>query len=255
MIPEFLQPFETALKAYQREYVAIEASPTEDSVLSDPLPVKQSKFLGKPFLPVGRTYPRDKSGKAMPLLTQLNFSQIPPLEFFPKKGILQLYLADENWYDDEYKVVFIREDELEVKPQTEFSFLNEILYDELPVHKIHRLEFVKKTENGGTEDSQFNMTFNRLDFWDFHETLNEEQQKELLDYFDGAGHKLGGYAEFTQSDPRDCDSSKSNDIQLLQIDVDDFIMFGDSGLGHIFISLEDLQKRDFEQAYFYWDCC
>ena len=51
-------------------------------------------------------------------------------------------------------------------------------------------------------------------------------------YFDASGHKIGSYAEFTQTDPRDYDCEKRADVQLLQIDPDEQIMFGDAGLGH-----------------------
>lgn len=74
-------------------------------------------------------------------------------------------------------------------------------------------------------------------------------------YYLNKVYQYNFYAEFTQSDPRDYNIEQRNDIQVLQIDVDDYIMFGDSGLGHIFISQENLIKKDFSKAYFYWDCC
>ena len=89
----------------------------------------------------------------------------------------------------------------------------------------------------------------------FYDTLSEDEQKEFDNYFVSSGHKIGGYANFTQSDPRCYEVSEENDIQILQIDIDDYIMFGDSGIGHIFINPEDLSKNRLDKAYFYWDCC
>ncbi|MEL7119724.1 MAG: DUF1963 domain-containing protein, partial [Bacteroidota bacterium] len=85
--------------------------------------------------------------------------------------------------------------------------------------------------------------------------LKENEQEVLRQYFDGAGHKIGGYAEFTQTDPRSYSLESRFDIQLLQIDMDEQIMFEDSGIGHVFIHPDDLAKKDFSKAYFYWDCC
>ena len=42
--------------------------------------------------------------------------------------------------------------------------------------------------------------------------------------------------------------------QLLQIDIDEEIMFGNSGVAHLFISSEALKNQRFDQAYFQWDC-
>ncbi|WP_083325969.1 DUF1963 domain-containing protein [Hymenobacter coccineus] len=44
-------------------------------------------------------------------------------------------------------------------------------------------------------------------------------------------------------------------MQLLQLDSDEQIRFGDSSLAHLFISPDALRERRFDQAYFYWDCC
>lgn len=137
----------------------------------------------------------------------------------------------------------------------DFSFIREEDYEELPVFKIHELSFQKAKDRGSSGDCQFDFLFGELDYWDFYEQLPEKQQSLFLDYFDASGHKVGGYAEFTQDDPRDYNTDLQDDIQVLQIDVDEHIMFGDSGIGHVFISKENLLKKDFSKAYFYWDCC
>lgn len=85
--------------------------------------------------------------------------------------------------------------------------------------------------------------------------MPEEQQEELDRYCNNTGHKIGGYAYFTQRDPRNAAAAQANDVQLLQLDSDEQIMFGDSGLVHLFINPTALQERQFDQAYFYWDCC
>jgi len=58
------------------------------------------------------------------------------------------------------------------------------------------------------------------------------------------------------SDPREIDNTGTfnDDIQLLQINVDEYIIFGDTGIVHVFIPKKDLKKKDFKNAYFFWDC-
>ena len=73
--------------------------------------------------------------------------------------------------------------------------------------------------------------------------------------FYSIGHKIGGYAYFTQSDPREYDENKIDDLLVLQIDSDDEIMFGDSGVMNVFLNANDLKTSDFTKAYFNWDCC
>ena len=55
--------------------------------------------------------------------------------------------------------------------------------------------------------------------------------------------------------PRDYSPGKPVDVMLLQIDTDKEIMFGDSGVANVFISPIALKNRQFDEAYFHWDCC
>jgi uncharacterized protein YwqG len=255
MIPDFLKEFESDLKKYERAFIRIYAKPTKENLLEDNLDLKCSKFLGKPFFPISKNYPKDEKGKPMIMVAQLNFDEIPELEYFPKEGILQLFFSTTDWYEDDSKIVYHSKEELSKQPMTDFSFLSDKDYDEMPVFKIHKLSFEKGIDRGGSEDYQFDYVFNGQNYWDFAENLTAEQHKVFNSYFNAGGHKIGGYAEFTQGDPRDYNPKQMDDIQVLQIDVDDHIMFGDSGIGHIFISKEDLIQKDFTKAYFYWDCC
>ena len=255
MIPDFLKRYEAALKDYERECVRITAKPMDGSPLQDRLDLKVSKFLGLPFFPKNKIYPKDLHGQNMILIAQLNFEEIPDLVGFPKRGILQLFFSPTDWYNYEAEVIYHTVEELEQEPLSDFSFLTAEDYDESPIYKVHRLAFEKDIDRGGTEDAQFDVEFDNKSFWDFEEQLNKEEQEIAMNYFDAAGHKLGGYAYFTQSDPRDYDEESRFDIQLLQIDMDEQIMFGDSGIGHVFIHPNDLAKKDFSKAYFYWDCC
>lgn len=251
LLPPFLNEFKEDIEKYRLEAVTIKATPlSEEEVLG----LKESKFLGKPYLPIEWEYPKCKDGNPMILLAQINFSEIPPIENYPTSGIIQLYISPFDWYDmEEYQVVF--HEDIAQNHQTDFSFLNDNLYEDSPVHCEHKLSFNKVIEYGGSEDFRFQMTFNGLNYFDYSDTLTKSQQKKLDSFFNTFGHKIGGYASFIQTDPREEDETKKDDVLLLQIDTDEHIMFGDTGVAHLFINLEELKKKNFEKAYFYWDCC
>lgn len=253
MIPEFLDKFRTQIESYRLETIRILAHPNKDG---KKLNIRQSKFLGQPYIPKSQTYPTYSDGTPMILLAQINFSETPQLDNYPQSGILQLFVHPTDWYNMEktdYKILFHESDKEE--PLSDFSFLTDKLYEESPVYCEHTLTFSKEIEFGGREDFRFQMDFDGLDYFDFQETLPKEQQEQMDKLFYVIGHKIGGYAFFTQSDPRGNDEKSKHDVLLLQIDTDDEIMFGDSGVANIFLNIEDLKNRKFENAYFNWDCC
>lgn len=253
MIPEFLDKFRTQIEKYRLDTVRILAHPNKDG---RNLTIKQSKFLGHPYIPKSQSYPMCLDGTPMLMLAQINFSEIPELENYPQSGILQLFVHPTDWYNMEkkdYKIIF--HETVNEEPMSDFSFLTENLYEESPIYCEHSLTFDKETEFGGREDFRFQIDFDGLDYFDYQETLPKDQQEQMDELFYIIGHKIGGYAYFTQSDPRDYDKKSKQDVLLLQIDTDDEIMFGDSGVANIFINNNDLKNKNFDKAYFNWDCC
>ncbi|RZK04438.1 MAG: DUF1963 domain-containing protein [Flavobacterium sp.] len=251
MIPPFLEKYKAEIEKYRLETVRITATPIEGSKT---LPLTQSKFLGKPYLPLDQEYPKSKNGTPMILWAQINFDEVPKLENYPTTGIFQLFVSSHDWEDmDDYKILFHKEPTKQF--QTDFSFLTEELYEERPINREHELTFMKAVEYGGTEDFRFKLDFDGKDYFDFQETLTEEAIEEMDKLFSATGHKIGGYAYFTQSDPRDYDANKKDDQLVLQIDTDDEIMFGDTGVMNIFLNDADLKCQNFTKAYFNWDCC
>ncbi len=256
-IPKILKQFSKDLLNNQREYISIEAIPLKEKLNEDPLKITDSKLLGLPFIPEDMAYPLDKNGKPLNLIAQINFAQVPVLDGFPSEGILQLYFNTSEWWGAEgsEKIIYLNSSDLKKVPRTDFSFIAKESYEELPVWKIHQLQFKKSIDTGNSEDCQFSVSFGDKTYWEFEEELSIKDKNSFNEYFSCDGHKIGGYGYFMQGDPRDYDENQANDIQLLQLDTDDEIMFGDSGIGHIFISPENLAKKEFEKAYFYWDCC
>ena len=74
---------------------------------------------------------------------------------------------------------------------------------------------------------------------------------ELNDLFTLIPCQIGGYPFFTQYDPRQEDN---NEVLLFQLDSQDHILWGDSGVGNFFISKEDLKNKDFSHVRYNWDC-
>ncbi len=251
MLPDFLGEFRPQLAAYRLDYLKLRATPVPPN---GHLPRAQSKLLGHPFLPVGTPYPHDEQGQPMIMLAQLNFAEAPALPPYPREGILQLFVSPTDWVGmDDYCVLFHPSTTDEA--QADFSLLTSALYADSPIYVEHTLSFSLETEYGGAVDSRFTPDFAGKDYYAYQQTLPQEQQDELDRCCYNTGHKVGGYAFFTQSDPRSAAAEQAGDVLLLQLDTDEEIMFGDSGVAHLFISPVALQNRQFDQAYFHWDCC
>lgn len=255
-VPSILREYAKELNDLQREYISVTAYSIDNELQNDPLDLKQSKFLGKPFFPIDAEYPKDKAGRPMVLIAQINFAEVPKLKGFPTNGLLQLFFPIHDWWDiGTEKIIYHNEENMSKDSIKVFPFIDNSTYDEMPINRIHELKFCKSIDTGCSEDSQFSFNFGGRDYWDFEDELSEAGKQDFNNYFSSNGHKIGGYSDFTQSDPRDYEATQKDDIQILQIDVDDYIMFGDSGVGHIFINPKDLKENKLEKSYFYWDCC
>ena len=249
-----------------REQILKTEKPTIEMELFSPaenLPLWQSKVGGKPYLPKGENYPMSKDGKPLTLLVQINFEEMPPLEDYPTKGILQFFVDSQ---DDLIGADFDNPTE-----QNEFRVLyhanvvkdNEVLQQEFP--KIDENEFYMPYNYG----EEFAISFKRKEQfvptgdYSFEEIipdlydLDDEVGEAICDDDElcSSGHRIGGYPYFTQSDPREFDTIPKDYKLLLQLDSDDYLMWGDCGVGNFFIYPEDLKVLDFSKVAYTWDCC
>lgn len=259
-LPKALAEYWPAIEKTKRPFVEINAIPGLPST------TRQSSFGYFPALPLGFPYPKDFFGNWMYPLAQINFSEVPALPNFPATGYLQFYIsAPDNYgldfYDpknqETFRVLFFEEDELQ-ELQTDYSFLSNILSDKrAPVHGSHTLSFIKKETYMGCSEIAFEENFSfRAALEKKHPLLFEDLEEQLWLTFPSLGHRLAGYAYFTQSDPRAAYSSNDEHFQLLfQMDSDDKIMWGDMGVANFFIDPADLIRKDFSQVLYNWDCC
>lgn len=224
-----------------------------------------SKFGGKPYWPKGMKYPVSKSGSQLILLAQLNFDELPKLNKYPENGILQFFIEDDDVYGMDfdkpieeiisspsgYRVIYhpaIEKNKNHL--ETETPEANKDSY--LPISREYRIEGVLESEIPSPTDYRYEKY--ATDPYEYEEELSEY----IYENFSSEGSKIGGYANFTQEDPR-VGESQDNWILLFQMDSeflgDDEIMWGDMGVGNFFIDKDALKNKDFSKVWYNWDCC
>lgn len=227
---------------------------------------RQSKFAHYPCIPKNYAYPKDREGNFMFPLAQINCSELPRIEGFPESGYLQFYIAANEAYgldfdnirsQADFRVWYFTEEEVR-EPEEDFSFLEQTMQWEMtPVYKPHALQFGQSIEYIGMSDVQF---FRENGFvidpiTERYPAIQDELEEYMYEHFSGSGHKLGGYAYFTQEDPRINNPDLEHYRLLLQIDsIGDDIMWGDVGVANFFIDPADLARLDFSKVAYNWDC-
>jgi uncharacterized protein YwqG len=260
VLPRVLLDHRDSLAKTKKTYIAITATPAAD------LTLRQSKFYHYPCLPEGFPYPTDNNGKDMIPLAQINFSECPSLNGFPSTGYLQFYIADDDVYgldfDDQqtqngFRVLYFKEEDL-IKPIQDFSFLKEAMHAEnSPIDKPYRLSFQLKDDYLSMSDYHGRGTVNAImeKIALQHPQIKDKLTDILYDRSSNSGHKLGGYAYFTQEDPRVYKKEWRERILLFQLDSDNDIMWGDVGVANFFIHPDKLARLDFSDIVYNWDCC
>lgn len=248
------------IQSVKKKYISIVAITEQPSI-------EQSHFGFRPMLPIGFTYPTDAFHHPLYPLAQINFREMPFLEGFPSTGYLQFYIsgtADVYGLDfnnqqsqKDFRVLYFEEHEV-ANFQTDFSFLKfDIKEYKLPSYKPHYLRFESKEEFPGGEDIHYEAFAKRYlePIAKLYTSIEEDLLFEVSFCLGNIGHRLGGYAYFTQTDPRGYLNSPFKDyILLFQMATDDEIMWGDAGVANFFIHPNDLAKKDFSKVLYNWDC-
>ena len=194
-----------------------------------------SKIGGSFFWP-------DKCVPELKFLAQINLSELPANDIFPKDGLLQFFIKDDACYGlfDEgvnHLVVYHSDTNVGVEVLQDFP--------DSPVQRICGMKFVLTEESMSFSDFRFNSYALGFD--------EDEFDEELYELFPGTGSKLLGYPFFTQYDPR---KDETYDVLLFQLDSEEgYVMWGDCGVGNFFIKEEALYNMDFTDVFFSWDCC
>ncbi|MFT3827440.1 MAG: DUF1963 domain-containing protein [Chitinophagaceae bacterium] len=258
-LPRVLEAYREDIIKARLPFAKIQAVP------GDTLSIMQSSFGYYPAIPKDFIYPLDSEGNYLFPLAQIRFSEVPALPGYPSSGFLQFYISgiQDNYglnikdrrSQKDFRIHFFEEEEL-TDPVTDFSFLqldDRARYN-VPIDVPHALSFSLQHEYMGRMDLRFAKE------WAFYSAFSQQHpeirlqlESELREMFKASGHKIGGYATFRQWDPRDEKDDTNDYVLLLQIDTDDRIMWGDSGIGSFFIHPADLQKKDFSRVLYHWD--
>lgn len=255
-LPPELLAFEAKIRATSRPYLKIIPQKANKTKLWE------SKIGGFPYLPKDFVYPEDMEGNHLLFLAQINFEEGPALSDFPTKGILQFYVADDPFYgmelndpfsQDGFRVLYFEtalKDESDL--MTDFSFLREFNPDPIDYRVTYPIHFKLEEEYVPTIDYEFDKLIGADFFYQF-----ADKEWELWEAYNNSiksgGHKLGGYAFFTQEDPR---YNQLKPLRLLfQLDTDRKIncRWGDQGIANFFIDPKDLQALDFSKVFYNWD--
>lgn len=258
----------------QREVIRIKLS------LANQLAVTDSKVGGVPYIPKGGALPRSADGKPLFMLAQINCEQLPENSLYPKKGLLQFWIADTE--DPLYGLDYDDPCSNDFKRVLYFStigealsiddFISDYTFDDkhLPFNskKQFALHFKKDTESISLEERAATQLF--FEKWNeafstqittidefFEEVPNdicEEINASLLK--EPTGHKIGGYPYFIEYDPRE--ENDPHTLLLLQIDIDNVggeeICWGnEGGVANFFVSPEDMANCRFDDVLFHWE--
>ncbi len=170
-------------------------------------------------------------GKRMKFLAQVNFAHTALPEQFPTKGVLQLFVADL----EEYPVEFISNEQMYFKLIYREK-IPEISYDTEAVLMDFKVEPMPLPP--------VDYRFNKALAASADNIAPDLLGNVIKDYYKGKskkGSRVGGYPDFYNGDPR-CEEIYSNYSELLlQLDLD-------SGILNLFISKENLTKKDFSDV-------
>ncbi len=256
-LPPALEACRAAILATREPYVRVLAQPARK------IELWESKVGGLPYLPKGVTFPTASDGRELFFLAQINFADMPPLAPFPTEGIVQFYIQDDDLYGmdfddgenpDTFRVLYhpkVVKDPSAL--QTKFPALRD--YDDLLPHhpeESYPLKFALAEEVVPVTDYRFFEKFGQ----DFFQQFGEKEFDVMDEYSKMVrpqGHKIGGFAYFTQDDPRTVNDPM---LLLFQLDSDEpmDLMWGDMGVGHFFIREKDLIARNFSRVLYDWDC-
>ena len=261
------------------------------SLSDDKANLFQSKFGGIPYLPKDMEAPKNKENKQLTLLAQINIEELPKNNIYPmEEGMLQFWILNDDVlgldYDthlgDGFKVVYYKDIDKNVteeevlekyKPykdedsyfpiEGEFSLSFKLTdgyctasddrFSKLFIKEIEKFEKEKGKEYKEIFEKYKKNNIGYNICYDFYEIFEED--KNIGEKLFGAGHKIGGYPDYTQNDIR----NEEYEILLLQIDSEETekneIIWGDCGIANFFIREKDLKELNFEKVIYNWDCC
>jgi uncharacterized protein YwqG len=261
---EFLEQHRDVVEATRRPLLRIALEPMAADELF------ASKVGGAAWWPAGEAPPVDAKGNPLAMIAQVNLAELPeggpPL---PARGLLQWWVSTDWKHGQDYgrdlapeALAKLRGHRVAYWPASDGPARTIPLHTkkDLPLDpaKPRRMRFTTGSETMRFFDWRYQALFpggltRALEAFAQGRELDAEGLEDALGEMsdNGEGHKLGGYPHFTQDDPRE---SRPDLELLLQLDTDDELMWGDAGVGGIFITDADLAACDFSRVMYNWDC-
>lgn len=229
----------------------------------DSIVVGLSKTHGRSYVggaPLGQP-PLDPAGKPMRQLAAIYCDEFPGVGL-PERGLIRIFIAEDELFGLDLK-----------HPDAQTGF--RVFYDEdfahltpgedpgpslcFPVGGCYHMSIHSRMKQAMPPvDYRFESRFEA-----FLEEMGAqepgEEDMELLDeILSPELHRIGGYAWFTQTDPREDERYAKYDTLLFQLDCmrwgDMTVTIGDEGVMNFFIPAENLKNRDFSEILYWWDC-
>lgn len=229
---------------------------------SSNIEILDDKIGGEAYIPLGEEYPIDKEGNPMILLLQVNLKNIE-LDGYPRKGILEVFIDKECSWPADYKIKYFEENQEYRTDLPEFPSDNYIIdkplkinlkknIEHMPMSDYRFLSVIKELIKKETE-----LELNDYDeIIELFESNNIDLYKVMYEKMSILNGNIGGYADFTQTDPRiDIRENKEECLFKIDSNIGNGIMIGDSGIIFGLISKEDIEKCNFTEAMVDWDCC
>ena len=249
-------------------------------ILDETPDIFDSKIGGLPYWVEGKDYPKDKEGKNLFLLAQINFDKEETSSPLPTKVLLQFFISDDDImgvdYDDQitqtnFRVIYhetvdyaITAESIENQgiPSSEKAEI-------YPVTGQFKITLTKTRGYTTINDIKFENIFKQAyeevygtklnSKKKYYDILKPEEVDKLEDGLNSDSkspyHKMLGYAFFTQEDPRYVKKYENYDTLLFQLDSESkYTIWGDLGIANFFIQKQDLEEKNFSNVLYNWDC-
>lgn len=276
-LPPELSPYAKAIERSRLGYIGITLRQP------DALMPWNSRLGGTAYLPKGQAHPVGPDGKPLALLAQLNFSEMPALQGYPARGIVQFFIAgsqsnahvygmlsdDTKPFDEErYFASLSRQRWFRVVYHPQVLQDREKLQDApapspemmLPMTGTAALGFETGIEPVSAYDYRFERFLGKpaAAFFAQFGAREEAVANNYIAFSDKpVVAKVGGYSNPTQRDPRltrpDQDWVVLLELQGGALDNGFYMEWGDSGMGAFYIRRDDLARQDFSNVVYYWD--
>lgn len=205
-------------------------------------------------------WPVDSQGKPMMHMAQLNMAELPTREGYPTEGLLQFFHGNDDCYGitstPNHVVRYIPAAELAhgrlhgtIADQTDaiwdgYFEVTGQLFDQFPTGCDIETENLELPDGLNDPDND-----------------DDSERYEIFELNPSNTIFGGGWAYFTQEDPRLYEKGLDDYRLLLQLDTETpedgpvSMMFGDAGVANFFIHPADLAALNFDNVFYTWDCC